>query len=249
MKKNSSVYIIVYTVIITIVAGSLLGAGSLGLKSFKEANIELDRQKSILATVMDLPKDPKQVVDIYSKRVKGYVVNSIGEKVEGIKAANVKVDEEYTRKLQSPGTRLLPVYEISGDDGKVESYVFPLYGFGLWDVIWGYIALDAQDMNTVKGVVLAQKGETSGLGARISDDEIHQRYKGKKIFDPDNTLKTVQIQKGEHGGGEASIETYKGKEHQIDGMSGATITGRGVNEMFRDYLGLYERFIKSKKNN
>lgn len=247
MKKDSKAYLIVYTLLITIISGSLLGIASKGLESYKVANEKLELQKSIVNTFMKLPESSQEIVDIYNKRVKNYVVNAQGTKVEGMSASKVNVGEEYSSKRETPRRRNLPVYEIYGEDGKGEVlyYVFPLYGFGLWDVIWGYIALDAKDFNTIKGVVLAQKGETPGLGARISDKEIHDRYTGKKIYNAKGQLQRVVMQRGEHQG--KSIEHYKAQDHQIDGMSGATITGNGVNAMFKEYLKLYDGFIQQTK--
>lgn len=247
MKKDSKAYLIVYTLLITIISGSLLGLASEGLKKRKLANEKLELQKSIISTFMKLPEDSKQVVSIYDKRVKNYVVNAQGNKVEGMEAAKVNVGEEYSSKRENPRGRNLPVYEVRGEDGSgdVLYYVLPLYGFGLWDVIWGYIALDAKDMNTIKGAVLAQKGETPGLGARIADKEMHDRYTGKKIYDANGQLQRVVMQRGEHKG--KSIEFYQKDEHKIDGMSGATITGNGVNAMFKEYLKLYDGFIQKTK--
>ncbi|EAY30285.1 NADH:ubiquinone reductase (Na(+)-transporting) subunit C [Microscilla marina] len=246
MKKDSKAYLITYTLLITIISGSLLAMASKGLESYKDANKKLELQKSIVNTFMELPKSKEKIVEVYNKRVKNYVVNAQGEVIKGMKASKVKVGEEYSAKRETPRRRNLPVYEIYGEDGKGEVlyYVFPLYGFGLWDVIWGYIALDAKDLNTIKGVVLAQKGETPGLGARISDQEIHDRYTGKKIYDDKGQLQRVVMQRGEHQG--KSIQHYKGQEHKVDGMSGATITGNGVNAMFKEYLKLYDGFIQKK---
>ena len=247
MKKDSRAYIILYTVLITVIAGTLLGSASLGLKKFKDANEKLELQKSILGTFMELPKSTKDIVDTYNKRVKTYVVNAQGNVVEGKKAASVNVGEQYSALRTNPRGRDLPVYEVRGEDGTgdVIYYVLPLYGFGLWDVIWGYVAIDAKDMNTVKGVILAQKGETPGLGARISDAEMQLRYKGKKLYDESGALQGVIMQRGEHVG--QSVEYYKSDSHKVDGMSGATITGNGVNDMFKEYLKLYDGFIQKKK--
>jgi len=253
MKKDSRAYIIIYTVLITVISGSLLGMASLGLKDFKDANEKLELQKSILGSFMELPKSTKEIVDTYNKRVKTYVVNAQGDVSQGKEAASINVGEQYSALRTNPRGRDLPVYEIykegvdakNGKPGDIEYYVLPLYGFGLWDVIWAYVAVDAKDMNTVKGVILAQKGETPGLGARISDANIQERYKGKKLYDESGTLQGVVMQRGEHVG--ESVKYYESDAHKVDGMSGATITGNGVNDMFKEYLKLYDGFIQKKK--
>ena len=138
------------------------------------------------------------------------------------------------------------MFEILDEAGKeTQFYVIPLYGFGLWNNIFGFVSLE-KDMSTIKGIKLGHKGETPGLGARIADEEIQKRFVGKKIFDNTNTLKSVMIQKGEQGGGERSINAFKDKAHEIDGLSGATITAKGVNNMLEDYFKCYEKFFKTK---
>jgi Na+-transporting NADH:ubiquinone oxidoreductase subunit C len=137
---------------------------------------------------------------------------------------------------------LLPVYEIvnENDPNVTDSYVLPLRGYGLWNNIWGFIALD-KDLNTVKGVRYEHAGETPGLGARIATEEVQQRYVGKKIAEG-NQIVAVQMMKGEGN-------DYSSSPHKVDGMSGATITAKGLNNMLTEYLKAYENFIKSKMNN
>lgn len=243
-NKESNGYVILYTVILTIVCGGLLALASLGLKEQKDKNVKLEQQKNILSTCMELPKTPDEVIALYNQRVQGYVVDAKGNKLE-MNVEDVKVNEEYSKKKAVTTERFLPVYEIYEEkvgEGNPQYYVLPVYGFGLWDEIWGYVAIDAKDMDTVKGAVFAQRGETPGLGARISNEDIQKRYKKKKIFAENGELVGVIMQKGEQGDA-----VYKDAPNKVDGMSGATITGQGVNVMVKEYLKLYKVFIESKK--
>ena len=79
-----------------------------------------------------------------------------------------------------------------------EAYIFPIYGQGLWDWIAGFLAL-SDDLNTIRGVSFSHKQETPGLGARITDAEVQQRYVGKKIYDQSGKLVSVEMVKGEKG--------------------------------------------------
>ena len=115
-----------------------------------------------------------------------------------------------------------------------------MFGNGLWDWISAYVALE-KDLNTVLGVSFDHKIETPGLGARISSNEIQDRYKKKKIFDDANNFISVTMLKGENNQGINA--------HQVDGMSGATITGNGVNKMFFHYFKCYSSFIEENKLN
>jgi Na+-transporting NADH:ubiquinone oxidoreductase subunit C len=114
-----------------------------------------------------------------------------------------------------------------------------MFGNGLWDWISGFVALD-KDLNKVVGVAFDHKAETPGLGARISSDEIQDRYKGKEIFDYEGNLISIKMLKKEKNPA-LSI-------HEVDGMSGATITANGLNDMMKNYLDCYLPFILKNKN-
>lgn len=236
--QQSNFYILAYTAGLTIICGLLLSVTATGLKPRQQENIALEKKKNILSSVIPL-KDNDDIKAIYEKRVRSYVVDYEGEVKQGVSAESVVIAEEYKKSKEE---RLYPVYEIvaEGNPSKVEFYVFPVYGFGLWDNIWGYVALQ-DDMNTIKGVKFEHKAETPGLGARIADAEIQKRYVGKKIFEGDEIV-SVTMQKGEG-------QNYDDNPHQVDGMSGATITGKGLNKMLADYLAGYQNFIRSKRNN
>lgn len=102
------------------------------------------------------------------------------------------------------------------------------------------------DASTINGVSFDHKSETAGLGSRIATEEIQSRFVGKNIY-RGNEVVGVEMQKGEQGGGERSIEYYKGEPHKVDGMSGATITGKGLSVMLIEYLNNYKPFLDSKK--
>lgn len=236
--RQSNMYIIMYTAILTVVCGVLLAVAAEGLKPRQQANIELEQKRNILSTVLTLEKGA-DVAGVYEKRVKAYVVKPDGSVAEGVNAEDVVVVDEYKKPADQ---RLLPVYEIvsESDPNKTEFYVLPVYGYGLWNNIWGYVSLKS-DLNTINGVRYEHAGETPGLGARIATEEVQQRYVGKKIFE-NAQLVSVEMMKGEGN-------DYSNNPHKVDGMSGATITGKGLNNMMMDYLKAYENFFKSKSNN
>ncbi|MDL5048798.1 NADH:ubiquinone reductase (Na(+)-transporting) subunit C [Oscillatoria amoena NRMC-F 0135] len=234
--RQSNLYILMYAAILTIVCGGLLAIASEGLKERQQANIELERKSNILSTVMEV-SDEINIAETYDKRVKAFVVDYSGNEVAGVSPASINIEAEYKKPAEK---RLLPVYEFRGDNNQIEYVVLPLHGFGLWDKIWGYVALQA-DLNTIQGTVFQHKGETPGLGARISSDDIQDRYKGKKVFEGDQ-LASVEMMKGEGN-------DYSSDPHKVDGMSGATLTAKGVNNMLKDYLACYSNYIKRAKTN
>ncbi|WP_026966378.1 NADH:ubiquinone reductase (Na(+)-transporting) subunit C [Algoriphagus terrigena] len=243
--RQSNTYVIVYSAVLTVILGLLLSGSAQILGPRQQEAIALDKKKQILGAVISAEEiaamTPDQVNEFYSKRIASSVVDINGQEITegGVTAEKVEIAKDYKKPADQ---RAYPVfiYHADGNPDDVESYIFPLYGAGLWDAIWGYIALDT-DMNTIGGITLAHAGETPGLGARITEGEVQSRYVGKKIFDESGELVAVQMMKGEG-------KDYSSDEHKVDGMSGATITGNGVNNMLKAYLGHYEAYIKAKSS-
>lgn len=236
--RQSNLYIVFYAAVLTIVCGGLLAFAATGLKDRQDANVALERKKNILSTVMEID-DNVNVEQIYNKRIRAFVVDAQGNVQQGIKPTDVVVAVEYKKPVEQ---RLLPVFEFlsENDSTKVENAIFPMYGFGLWNNIWGFMALES-DFSTVKGVNFAHAAETPGLGARIETEEIQDRYKAKKITEGDEIV-PVTMMKGEGN-------DWSDNPHRVDGMSGATLTAKGVNNMLEEYLNAYEGYIKKKKEN
>lgn len=235
--KNSLGYIVGYSCLLTVVCGVVLALAAVGLKDKQETNIALEKKQNILSAAGIKVKSKEEAVAIYEKQVVSYVISAEGKKIEGKKVEDVIIADEYKKPAKE---RFLPVYEITNaqDKAKIESVVVPVYGFGLWNNISGFVSLQS-DMNTIKGTKFEHVGETPGLGARIASDEIQNRYIGKKLFDGDK-LMSVVMQKNEG----AKYDS----PYQVDGMSGATITGKGLNNMLTGYFGLYSKYLKAKKS-
>lgn len=231
--QRSNLYIVLYSAAITIVCGGLLAFASITLKDKQDENIALEQKKNILSSVLTLDEDAN-IPELYGKKVRSFVIDFEGNVRDGMTPEEVKVAEEYKK---APKERLLPVYEFRNetDTTKVEYAVLPVYGYGLWNNIWGFVAVKS-DFNTIQGVKFQHTGETPGLGARIETEEVQDRYKEKSIFE-NGTLVSVKMQKGEG-------HDYSSDKHKVDGMSGATLTGKGVNNMLVDYLACYEKYLK-----
>jgi Na+-transporting NADH:ubiquinone oxidoreductase subunit C len=232
--RQSNTYIILYSAAITVVCGGLLAFASVSLKDKQDANIAMEKKQNILSSVVTL-NEGDDINALYESQVKGFVLDYAGNVKEGMAPDQVDLAKEYKK---APAERLLPVYEFrnQADPTKIEYAVMPVYGYGLWNNISGFVAVKS-DFSTIQGVKFQHVGETPGLGARISSDEIQDRYKGKMIFDNGGKLLSVDMQKGEG-------HDYSDNAHKVDGMSGATLTGKGVNNMLRDYLACYENYLK-----
>lgn len=236
--RQSNQYIIIYAAVLTIVCGGILAVASEGLKEKQQFNIDMEQKRNILSTVITL-EEGIDVNALYSKRVRAFVVDAEGNVKENMLAKDVNLGAEYKKPADQ---RVLPVYEFKNeaDSTKTDYVVLPVYGFGLWNNIWGFVALKS-DFNTIQGVKFQHAGETPGLGARIeTDSEVQDRYKGKTIYDGDK-LVSVTMMKGEGN-------DYSDNPHRVDGMSGATLTAKGVNNMLIEYLKAYENYMKKKKS-
>ena len=237
--RQSNLYIVIYAGVLTIVCGGLLALAAEGLKEKQQFNIDMEQKKNILSTVVAI-EEGVDINQLYAKRVKAFVVDFQGSVKEGMQPKDLNLAAEYKKTREQ---RLLPVYEFKNetDSTKTDYVVLPVYGYGLWNSIWGFVALKS-DLNTVQGVKFQHAGETPGLGARIeSDEEVQNRYKGKTIFDQDK-LVSITMMKGEGN-------DYSGNPHRVDGMSGATLTAKGVNNMLLDYFQAYQNYVKNKKEN
>lgn len=247
--QRSNLYIVVFSAILTIVLGGLLSGTSVVLKPLQDKQVELDTKKKILGAVDPSSvegKTPDEILAYYKERVTSTVVDINGEPMEtdakGNKLVAEKIDfqKNHNKFKKDVESRPYPVFMYMKEDGSgVEAYIFPMFGAGLWDWISGFVAIDS-DLNTVRGVAFDHKSETPGLGARITDEAVKARFEGKKLYDESGTLQSVSMVKGEKG------EPLD--DHHIDGLSGATLTGKGLNAMLKDYFGYYGSYIEKTKN-
>ena len=238
----------------TVFFGTLLSLTRMKLKPIQDKQVEIDTKKKILGAVIDISDfDPEQILATYNEKMVSVVLNydndvvEIDSKGNAIVAEEINIQKNY--KLR-PEDRLYPIFMYNSNSSDefeiyqtmktVDAYIFPMFGNGLWDWISGYIALE-RDLNTIKGVAFDHKQETPGLGARISSNEIQDRYKKKKIFDNNGDLISITMLRSENN------RTIN--EHQVDGMSGATITGNGLNKMILHYFECYQGYINKNKLN
>lgn len=228
MNKQGNTYTFLYSTILVVVVAALLAIVALWLQPKQNENIENEKRQNILRSVniQSTALDSKELFDKYI--VKQFVVNSKGEEVEG----NAFTIDLAAQSKVACDKKLLPVF-VANIDGATK-YILPIYGKGLWGPLWGYISLN-DDKNTIYGTVFDHKGETPGLGAEITTQVFQKQYQGKLIFD-DNRLVSILVKKG---GGAVG-------PHEVDGISGGTITSKGVENMVTTYLTCYESFLKSK---
>ena len=241
--QRSNTYIILFAIGLTIVLGGALSLTSVGLKPLQDVQVELDTKKKILGAVMDISniEDPAEILKLYGERVNSLVVDYEGNELTTDPKGNPYVAEKVNIQKNSkldPKERAYPVFMFI-ENGEVEAYIFPTFGAGLWDWISSYVAF-GEDLNTIKGIAFDHKSETPGLGARLTEPSVQERFAGKKVFDQNNNLVSVKVVKGE---GNTGLTDY-----EVDGLSGATMTTKGVNVMLLHYLECYKAYIEKVKS-
>lgn len=228
MNREGNAYTFIYATIMVIVVAAVLAFASLSLKPRQNKNVEIAKKSDILKSV-NIPSTADNAEAKYSEYITNtYVLNSKGEKVEG-DAFTVNMKKQVALDVSD---RKLPVYECTLDNGDLK-YIIPLRGKGLWGPIWGYIALN-NDKNTIYGATFDHKSETPGLGAEIVKDVFQEQFKNKSI--KENGEVTFYVLKG--GASQGNI-------HAVDGISGGTITSKGVQAMINNCLSAYDKFLNN----
>ena len=233
MDRNSNRYTFMFALVVCIVCSLALSMVYAGLKSKRELNVALDIKKNILKAVglkepLSAKATPQEILEVYEAAVEEIVIDAAGNIVEGKSPLDIK-----------KGEKLYPLY-VYREDGQTIAYSFPIIGKGLWSTLYGYFALES-DAVTVRGITFYKHGETPGLGAEIEQDWFQNNYKGKKIWDiKNNQLTPTKVVKGKVADKIADAEA----SFYVDGISGATMTSKGVTEMVDKWLNIYEPFFK-----
>ena len=191
---------------------------------------EDENELSNLAGEMLVGIGDKVMPGVIDAMVKAYVVDAAGNKTE--KPAEEVFDMMKTNKDLRADYERKTLILFEATDGRV---IIPLIGKGLWDDIWGYIALE-KDMNTVSGIVMAHKSETPGLGAEIATPAHQALYRGKTLFEKGDFV-SITLRKG----------GAKDPAHEVDAVTGGTKTSDGVTAMLRDNLSEYLPFFEKAR--
>lgn len=230
MNKQSNAYTVIYVIVLVAIVGTALAFTSMSLKDRQNDNIAADKMRQILASVHITPAKADIKADFGRYITRQFIVNAEGGEVAG-DAFAVNVAAQVKKPAAE---RELPVYECRLGDGTVK-YILPVYGAGLWGPIWGYVALDA-DGSTIYGAYFAHEGETPGLGAEIEKPAFSSQFDGKHMFKGGRFLPVAVVKAGQKPAGD---------EDYVDGVSGGTITSKGVGAMLDDSLRPYANFLKT----
>jgi Na+-transporting NADH:ubiquinone oxidoreductase subunit C len=236
-RTDTNSYTLIFSVILVVVVGSLLAFFANATKEMRDNNDKVKTQMDIL-TAMGVDSDRTKATETFNEYIKmQYVIE--GKKVtEDKEAYLINIKKELDNAKQGLVQRL-PLF-IGEKDGK-KIYIVPVRGNGLWDAIWGYIALN-DDLKSINGVYFDHKGETPGLGANITESFFKDDFKGEMLFDAEGNYKSVEISKSN---GDPNNEDKT--DNQVDAISGATITGAGVGAMLKSGIKLYLPYFETLK--
>lgn len=211
-----------------IIAAFLLAFVASVLKSPQEANVANDKRGQILSSLNI--RNVNDVTDEYNKVIlHDLILDANGQVIKEDGGFQVE-SKDITAK--NPADKKLPLYVAKVNNDTI--YVVPLYGRGLWGGISGYLALK-KDFDTVFGSYFTHESETAGLGARIVEEEFQEKFIGKKAFS-DSTFQKVAL---------VLCKKIENPEHEVDAITGATLTSNGVSEMFQTSLLPYQKFFSA----
>ena len=215
-----------FAVVLCLIVSFSLALTANGLKNRQEINVKIDKQKNILKALGLISSSKKysneQLSNIYSTSVK----NSFIDRISG-----AIVDNNNSKNA-------LPIFLVE-KEGDVDKYAFTFKAYGLWSWIHGVIALKG-DGKTIVGFTVFDHKETPGLGGEVEKKWFQDQFINKKIVDINNNFTSIQIAKGK------AKDTYNESElsYSIDGMSGATITSKGLERDLKTNIKQYEVFSK-----
>ena len=113
----------------------------------------------------------------------------------------------------------------------------------MWGKIHGYMAIQ-RDGKTVAGFSVYSHNETPGLGGEIEKPWFQRNFIGKQIVDAKGAFTPVAIAKGKVADSVAADK----QANYVDGISGATLTGKyltgGLRDVLTEYEGLSREFRK-----
>lgn len=243
-KTDSNVYTVVFAIGMVLVVGALLAFTASSLRPTIDANKRIEKQQNILyamgvnendeTSIVFVSKD--KVADEFAKYIKKQLVIE-GENVsEDAKAYLIDVKKQQTAAKEGK-TRKLPLF-VGEKDGTT-FYIAPIRGKGLWDAIWGYVAMDKNMV--VQGVFFDHKGETPGLGANIKQRYFMDDFIGEDLMN-NGSFKGIAVSKSNN-----DPKNEDKNDNEVDAIAGATITGDGVAAMIKTELGLYVPYFKTLK--
>jgi Na+-transporting NADH:ubiquinone oxidoreductase subunit C len=258
-RLDSTRYTVLFAVGVSVICALLVASAAVGLRDRQESNALLYKQKNVLLAASLLQPGQSaskaEVQAIFDQRIHVRVVDlKTGQLVpenqfdaKGYDQRKARNDPALSHAAAPNAAQVarLPkygtVYQVTGADQRVEQLVLPIEGMGMWGTVYGFLALD-RDGNTVRGLTFYEQKETPGLGGEIANPKWQALWVGRKAYDAAGVAQLAVI-KGQAG-------PPAQDPHHIDGLSGATITSRGITRVVQFWLSEqgYAPYLKSLRS-
>ena len=224
---HSNRYTILFTASLTVILGLFISIASGSLKTMQELNIENDSKKNILVSLgykesADKRWTPDDIQSIFKKNIRSLVVDKMGNVID-----NNQINNEPDFNVN-----YYPIY-TDQENGVTKGYAIPISGKGLWSTLYGYFAIEPDGI-TAKGITFYAHKETPGLGGEVEKPWFQKNFIGKKFINESGKLIGIEVVKGK-----SDPENL----YQVDGISGATVTSKGVEKFLLNDLKKYEPFF------
>ena len=254
-SRNLIVYTLGFSAAVSIVCAVLVSTAAELLRDRQEANVEIDRQRNVLMAAGAVKNAARLSSEEIERHFTAFTVAAVdlrtGEEDPDFEITNYDAraalaDQSTSRAAPSNNAQIqrIPnyvlVYKQLSDLEKVELIVLPIEGMGLWGTLYGFLALDS-DFTTIQGLTYYEHKETPGLGGEVDNPKWQALWPDRKAFDAQGTP-IIAVARGLAG-------TPQEDPHRVDGLSGATITSRGITNMLRFWLGEhgYGPYLKQLK--
>lgn len=240
-KSNDTIKKTLFVVIVLCLVCSLVVSfAAVELRPIQARNKALDKQRNILEAAGLLDQAAGNITATYDKYIDAKVIDlNTGKIIPGMdgnkfdmrKAANnpsenITLSSEQDVASIKRRSDKANVYFAHDDQGKLTSIIMPIHGYGLWSTMYAFLAVEP-DANTVKSLVYYDQGETPGLGGEVENPKWKAKWHGKELFNT-NWEPAIRVVKG---------GAAPGNPHQVDALSGATLTSNGVQHTFDFWLG------------
>lgn len=249
MSNDSIGKTLTVAVLLCLICSIVVSTAAVVLKPLQDENKLLDKKRNILAAA-GLLVEGKSVESLF-EQVEAKIVNvKTGQFAsdEDLKAAGIIDAETFDQRKASKNTNLsfalsssedissikrqslfATVYIVRNSSGQLDTIILPVHGYGLWSTLYGFLALE-EDANTVVGLGFYEHAETPGLGGEVDNPKWKEVWPGKKVYNATWDVKLGLI-KG------TVDKNNPGAMHQIDGLSGASLTSRGVSNIVKFWMG------------
>ena len=253
--RNYATYTLAFSAAVCIVCAVLVSTAAVSLRARQTVNAEFDRKRNVLRAAGVMREDESLPREEVERRFAAFQIVAVDLRTGEEDVAFDPTGYDPRRAQLNPASSLpvprndaqitrIPhhalVYKKLDEQGQLELLVLPIEGKGLWSTMYGFVAL-GPDLRTVRGLAYYQHGETPGLGGEVDNPRWKALWPGRQAYD-DQGRPAIEVVRGPAGPVEQD-------PHRVDGLSGATITSRGVTAMLRFWLGEagYGRYIDRMK--